>query len=488
MGLCSFKRSLNLLTLLALAACQDDDCGIGEPCPANGPGVVATINVSLSSDSLLIDDQGQITAVARDSAGNIVPGAPFTFLSSDTTVVRVNSTGAILPVAPGDAVITVQSGSRKTDVTITILPRTFAILDAGGDFACGALGDGRGYCWGLGDAGQLAAAPDSACLDDLVPVARPCSVSPVRAAAGLALVQVSAGDSLACGVTRVGSVHCWGANTFGQLGDGTTASGGPTTVVTARRFTFVAAGSRHACGVSVDSTAFCWGEDSLGQLGDARRIDSPIPVPVVGGNRFHAITVGYRHSCAIATDMLAYCWGDNSQGQLGTGLIGGSIDIPARVAGGFAYVSISSSFNHTCAVTTGGAAHCWGADEYGQLGTGLVSGAVEQPVPVLGGISFAAVSAGRTATCGVATSGAAYCWGHNSYGELGNGSIGGNFSVPTAVAGGILFRTVSVGKRHACGIARDGTSYCGGSDVFGALGDGAQSAVAGVPVRVDLGP
>ncbi|MBC7789234.1 MAG: hypothetical protein H7Z74_04765 [Anaerolineae bacterium] len=447
---------------------------------------VATINASLSSDSLLVDDVGQVTAVARDADGNIVAGAPFVFLSSDTTVVRVDSTGAILPVAPGEAVITVQSGSSRGDVAITILAKTFAILDAGGDFTCGALGDGRAYCWGLGDVGQLAATADSTCFDELPGEAHPCSTSPARAADSLAFVQLSAGDSLACGVSTTGSVHCWGANAFGQLGDGTTASGGPTTVLTTRQFDVVAAGTRHACGVAVDSTAFCWGEDSLGQLGDARRINSATPVPVVGGNRFHAITVGYRHSCGIAADMLVYCWGDNSQGQLGTGLIGGSNATPAPVAGGFSYAMVSSSFNHTCAITTGGAAHCWGANENGQLGTGLVGEASGQPTPVADGITFALVSAGRTASCGVATSGAAFCWGLDSHGQLGNGSTSGNFSSPAAVSGGILFKTVSVGTRHSCGIAGDDTSYCWGSDVFGALGDGSQAAVRGVPVRVDL--
>jgi alpha-tubulin suppressor-like RCC1 family protein len=69
----------------------------------------------------------------------------------------------------------------------------------------------------------------------------------------------------------------------------------------------------------------------------------------------------------------------------------------------------------------------------GQLGDGTTTDRTS-PVPVLGGLTFARVSAGNGHTCGVTTDGVAYCWGNNNYGQLGNGTTT-NSSVPVKVAG-----------------------------------------------------
>ena len=98
---------------------------------------------------------------------------------------------------------------------------------------------------------------------------------------------------------------------------------------------------------------------------------------------------------------------------------------------------MSTGYKFACGVTTSGAAYCWGDNQQGELGNGTTTGSAT-PVAVSGGPSFATVSVGYEFACGVTTSAAAYCWGYNVYGQLGNGSTT-NSSTPVAVSGGLSF-------------------------------------------------
>jgi len=119
-------------------------------------------------------------------------------------------------------------------------------------------------------------------------------------------------------------------------------------------------------------------------------------------------------------------------------------------------------------VTTSGAAYCWGSNAFGQLGDGTTTQRLV-PTPVAGGLTFTAVSAGWWHTCGITTSGAAYCWGNNGF--LGDGTNTGRL-VPTPVAGGLTFTTLSAGPGETCGVTTSGAAYCWGYNAFGQLGDG----------------
>jgi len=145
----------------------------------------------------------------------------------------------------------------------------------------------------------------------------------------------------------------------------------------------------------------------------------------------------------------------------------------------FAHVSVGNF--HSCGVTTTGFAYCWGQNAGGQLGTGTLT-AEQRPSPVSGGLHFAEVSAGDVHTCGVTTTNVAYCWGVNDYGRLGDGTTT-QHGVPTLVAGGLLFSHLSAGETDTCGVTMGGDAYCWGLNDAGQLGD----AVIGqhpVPGRV----
>lgn len=195
---------------------------------------------------------------------------------------------------------------------------------------------------------------------------------------------------------------------------------------------------------------------------------------------FASVSSGGIHTCALTTGGAAYCWGDNRSGQLGNGSTTSSTT-PVPVSGGhtFALISAGSDSAHTCGLTTAGAIYCWGQNNYGQLGntTPAVS---TTPLAVTGGLTFAAVTTGWQHTCGVTAAGAAWCWGSNGGGELGNGTPNGG-ATPTAVAGGLTFARLSAGNFLTCGATSAGPGYCWG--VAGRLGSGVRTN-SPVPVAV----
>ena len=132
---------------------------------------------------------------------------------------------------------------------------------------------------------------------------------------------------------------------------------------------------------------------------------------------------GHGITCALTDTGLGYCWGENDGGQLGDGTTEWHT-IPGPVAGALHFVAISASSDHACGVTPSGEAYCWGLNVVGRLGNGV--GAQEYrfvPTPVLGGLRFTSVHAGGWFTCGLTTSGEAWCWGENLRGSLGNDTI-----------------------------------------------------------------
>jgi len=240
-----------------------------------------------------------------------------------------------------------------------------------------------------------------------------------------------------CAVTTAGAALCWGLNGSGQLGNGTTTSSSRPVAVAglSSGVASLASGDFHSCALTTAGAVRCWGWNLSGQLGRGNIADSATPVNVIGlGSGVRAVSAGADTSCVVTTGGAARCWGDNYWGELGTGTTARAL-VPTNVLGlSSGVASVSGDGGHTCAVTTAGAAKCWGYNAYGQVGNGLTSD-VKSPVGVVGlGSGVGASSSGFYFTCATTTAGAVKCWGYNSDGELGNGTTT-NSPIPVGVLG-----------------------------------------------------
>jgi alpha-tubulin suppressor-like RCC1 family protein len=300
--------------------------------------------------------------------------------------------------------------------------------------------------------------------------------------------QVSADAGHTCALTVTGGVKCWGDNTYGQLGDGTTQQRlWPVDVVglTADVRT-IAAGWGYTCAVTDGGELKCWGMNYNGQLGDGTTTQRLTPVAVVGlEHGVSTIAAGAWHACALIENGGVKCWGDNAGGQLGDGTTVNRLT-PIEVVGVIGKVAaLSAGYNHTCAVTSAGTAYCWGWNTYGKLGDGTTTNR-SIPVIVDGLLSgVRAISAGNAHACAGLQIGAAKCWGGNPDGRLMFDPFQYLYPVtPVDVAGlqsGVA--TLSAGGYHTCTSRENGGAKCWGNNESGQLGDG---TTAGQRTAVDV--
>jgi len=368
--------------------------------------------------------------------------------------------------------------SEATSPRLSTRSGTWASLTAGGDQTCGLTTSGVAYCWGDNSSGQLG---------DGTTTNRPTPVPVVGALTFASLVQ---GGAQTCGVTPAGAAYCWGDNYYGQLGIGSVDLGHPmpTAVAGGLKFRSLVAGGYHTCGVTISGAAYCWGSNYWGALGDGTLTDRAAPVAVAGGLTFRSLTVGGGQTCGVTTSGAAYCWGENDWGEGGDGSGAAYHTTPVAVAGGLSFRSVTAGSNYTCGLTTVGVAYCWGMNTDGRLGDGSADSTtwtMPTPRPVVGGLTFDSLDAGSVHNCGVTSSGAAYCWGADGAGALGDSAMNTFRTAPVAVRGGLTFASVTAGSGHTCGVTTSGAAYCWGSDGSGELGDGLpKEIIALTPVAV----
>jgi uncharacterized protein YjdB len=454
---------------------------------------VGSVSVSPESQSLVVGQSVPFTPTLRDEAGNVLVGRSVTWESSDAAVARVSASGVVTALAVGAATITATSEGKSGSATVAVTSGTyasvtFASVAAGGAHSCALTAGGAAYCWGRGESGQLGVpSPATSCATD--GGAFPCSKIPVAVGGGRVFDQLAGGGAHTCGLTGDGSAYCWGDNGSGQLGDNsTTDRTTPVAVATGLKFASIDAGAQHTCALTGSGSAYCWGRNDRGQLGDGTTTSRSVPVAVTGSLSLRMIAAGgfdVGQTCALTNAGDAYCWGNNERGQLGLGTSDVAAHAaPAPVSGGLTFTVLTAGLGrHTCALTATGAAYCWGENSFGALGDGS---STDRPVPtpVSGEVDFAQVMAGGFIghTCGLTGSGAAHCWGDNEVGQVGDGSTTDRLE-PVAVAGGHAFTRLDAGFRHTCGRASTGTVYCWGSNGAGQLGNDSNSPSA-VPAKV----
>ncbi len=327
---------------------------------------------------------------------------------------------------------------------------------------------------------------------------------------------ITARGAHSCSI-RNGTAKCWGANFYGELGNGThsdgTPSPTPTTVVGVTDF--VVHGLHHACGLTGAVTR-CWGANDNDQLGHDQALENAAddagdgsagiwfgrpstsaPSTVPGLNGAVDLALGSAYSCALAHGTVS-CWGSDVSGVLGrtppdggTVCLGGPcLATPHAIPGLAGASQISAAEDPTaCALepvdgSPDETVWCWGDNGHGLLGQSAADGGAivdtnphPTPVQVPGLTRVKQVASGDTFRCALLSDGTVSCWGYNFSGQLGRApttdpgcTVIACNEAPAPVAGLANVSEIGLGEGFGCALRTDGTVLCWGQNGAGQLG------------------
>lgn len=474
---------------------------------------------------------------------------------------------------------TLADGATFSNIPVTVdTGEHFASLALGNSHACGLNSSGIIFCWGHDTGTMLGSSSGTG-----------NTVGPRIVTSNEVFESIFAGRMSSCGLTAEGKAYCWGYNNYGQIGDGSTIDVAEPTAVAAPEgveisFTALSIGLKHVCGISSGQT-YCWGSNSAGQLGNERTLSmSSTPLLVEGPANMGVVAVaaGGNKTCFLNAEGVVSCFGDNAPSDhLGTGdalnsyitiptqvqdrgtpmVIVGDISVghgQAKVAGAFNPLGDGSSYTYVeyardpmmqtdvrrvdfpgtyggrtsisfdvklhnldeattyyyrivsgnrMGLTLGelrsfqtrhtpdqkidvfgaygcllheGQPYCWGSNNFGALGIGTVDPSfnyAHAATAVATDKTFVSISVGDGFACGIDSMQDLYCWGRNSHGDNGIGSLGIGSSVeyvpePVKVLSESKFKEVDLGRFHGCALDTDGRAYCWGSDKWSQIGVG----------------
>lgn len=347
--------------------------------------------------------------------------------------------------------------TRLTPVSVSGITTAVKIsAHASGDHVCALLANGTAQCWGANSSGQLGDGSQTT------------RTSPVAVTGLSNILTIATGCQTSCALLSDGTVKCWGVNGSGGIGDGST-----TTRLTATAVSGVSTASKlfysyqNGYVVLNDGSVMAWGTNGYGMLGDGTSVNRTTPVSVAALNNVSSISGGADFNCGVMSDKTVKCWGANTKGQQSG--FGSSAATPTTVAGLSDVDSVSAGVGFACAVLVSGYVKCWGTNTLGQLGGGSYTAALS-PVDIdLTNIS--SMSFGVFHACAILTDGTGKCWGTNQALQLGTNTSAAQVS-PTAVSGLSLATTISSGTLSNCSLASDGSVKCWGYNAVGVFGDG----------------
>ncbi|WP_394821392.1 RCC1 domain-containing protein [Pendulispora albinea] len=321
-------------------------------------------------------------------------------------------------------------------------------------------------CWGSNANGALGAGvanPDLGRIDNARPV--PIPVPGLTTAA-----DITAGDDYACVRSKEGTVSCWGSNTNGVFGNGTTTPAATTTpqpVPALSNVAEISASPNMMCSRDLAGAVKCWGSGFNAPTNEPETIADLTAVQIAAGRGF---------ACALrARPGDVACWGTNARGTLGDGTLTRSPKVPVNVLNIHDAMQIGAGHNHMCAVRSGGEVMCWGSNDTGQLGIGQRD-IIAHPVPIaVKNISDAMeIHGAQWSTCARRRSGKVVCWGSPSHAGNPIGLEKVQLDPSEDSVGNLVADRFAVGQLHACAVSSEWRSgvVCWGADGYGQLGDG----------------
>lgn len=403
------------------------------------------------------------------SVSTTTPGATITYTTNGAEPTVNDPT-----VPPGGSLVLAnyvlkarawKTGCAPSPVTTATYAMSGALatyaLAGGGSHSLAVRADGTVWSWGYGWYGTLG---DGTSASRGLPVM-------VNGLSGV--TRVAAGRVHSLALTTAQQLAVWGANTSGQLGlsDGPQSRYRPVSLPGVTNIVQTVAGGAHTLALEADGTVVSWGANTYGQLGDGTTTSKATATIVTGLTNVTAVAAGEDYSLALKADGTVWSWGRNNFGQLGDGTTTLHRTTPVQVSGLTGVARIAAGYGHALALAHDGTVQAWGANGAGQLGDGgYVSRALASAVPGLSSIT--AVAAGSSYSLALTASGDLLAFGGNGFGQLGNGSPLNLFPSPTPATGLPALVAIAAGDAHAFGLTADASVWAWGRNDFGQIGDG----------------
>jgi alpha-tubulin suppressor-like RCC1 family protein len=320
----------------------------------------------------------------------------------------------------------------------TVLLQKFINISSSRDFSLAITNSGKLYAWGLNESGQLGDG-------SVISRNRPTLIAFSGLQMGETIQSVSAGSHHSIAVTTNGRVYAWGRNSNRELGDGTTISKNIPYDITSKfslesdvKITSLYLGILHSLALTSDGRVFSWGPNSKGQLGDGTTTERIVPNEITSnfhlsnGEKITSISLGGLHSTAITSTGKVFIWGWNAESQLGDGT-NTDRSFPKEITSSFLLesgdkiITISLGTNHSSAISSNGRVFTWGFNEYGQLGDGTTTNKnvpidITSKFSLMNNDKIETVFLGEAISSALSANGRVFTWGHNYFGQLGDGS------------------------------------------------------------------
>ena len=477
------------------------------------PIPVASVSVSPGAASVAVAATTTLGATARDAGNNILPGRVIAWSSSDSSKATVSPTGVVTGVTKGSVTITATSEGHSGSATITVVPGAPAFVTVSPNPLSVISGA----------TAQLTATVQDASGDTITASVSWNTLSPAIAtvngsglvtgvAEGTTIVTATSGgitgtDTVIVGPAPVASVTVSSPGTHLGLGSTMQFTATPYDAQGQTLSRPVTWGSSDSAVATISGTGLVTGVSpgtvqitatSDGVSGSDTLTVEFIAVASVGVDPASAaVGAGLAvqltaHVVGTSGDTLVnrvVTWSSSAPGiasvdsnGLVTGHVAGNATITATsesvdgtatitVQVNLAFPALDGGYSHTCSLTASGATYCWGLNTSGQLGSGVISQSSAVPILVTGGVTFASLYPAGLHTCALTPAGSAWCWGSNSKGQLGTGDTITS-AMPLPVSGGNTFVQLTGGFTHACGLTTGGAAYCWGNNTFGELGNG----------------
>ncbi len=348
-----------------------------------------------------------------------------------------------------------QLGNGATDdhhTPIQISNLTGVIAVAGGDTHSLALkSDGTVWAWGNNPGGLLGIGSTNT-----------ISSTPAQVVGLTGVIAVAGGQLFSLALKSDGTVWAWGANPYGELGNGSTAPSSTTPVQVSylTGIIGVAAGTIHALAVKSDGTVWAWGGSQFGQVGNAITGDrTNLPFPIAGLRKIIAASAGGDHNLALKYDGTVWAWGGNSYGQLGNGTTSVSSINPVQVVGLDGVTAVAAGTFFSLALKSDRTVWAWGSNSYGQLGNGTTIDS-STAIQLSGLTGVIAIAAAGDHALALKSDGTVWTWGGNGAGQLGNGTVT-NSTIPVQVSGLDRVTAVAAGSAHSLALVSQAGSMTG---------------------------